>query len=124
MKTTSVVVHYAPWRGDQQVAPDRASALAVIGYEVNGHRLHSEHATLLVDGGIFRISMRVPDYSDSAFDNYRERNIAHAERCIASVREELTPGDWLEDTTDEVLVLPVAKLELQERPLSRRLEAV
>lgn len=96
----------------------------MIGYEVNGHDVHSEYATLLVDGGIFRISLQVPDYSDPVYDNYRDRNIAHAESCIAALRAELTAGDWLEETTDEVLVLPVSKLELRERPLSRWLEAI
>jgi hypothetical protein len=89
----------------------------MLDYEINGHRIRSDYAVLEMSWAM-TITVQVPDYSDPVYDEYRERNIAHAEELIGALRQSLTADDWLEETTDEVLVLPVSRLELRERPLS------
>jgi hypothetical protein len=117
MKQTNVVVHYAPWKGTDQVSLEDSWVLVTLDYEINGHRLRDEYVTLEMDK-MMTVIIQVPDYSDPAYDEFRESNIAHAEELIAALRDELTEEDWLEGTTDEVLILPVSTLELRERPLS------
>ncbi|HSE47498.1 MAG TPA: hypothetical protein VLA89_19550 [Gemmatimonadales bacterium] len=121
MKQTHVVVNYKPWRGEQWVDPEDAWVLVCSGYEINGHHVHDGTANLVVDGAIFTIRLQVPDYSDPAYDDYRESNIAHAEKCIAAIREELTEEDWLEETTEDVLVLPVSSIEMRQHVREKEL---
>lgn len=117
MRQTNVVLHYAHWRGQDQVSREDSAVVVVLDYEINGHFLRDEYVTLTADK-MMTLSIEVPDYSDPTYDEYRESNIAQAEKRIGALRSELTAEDWLEGTTDEVLLLPVSSLELRERPLS------
>lgn len=114
MKKTHVVIHYAPWKGTHQVSAEDAEALICVGFEINGHRVGDKVATLEF-GTFASIRLEMPPSYYEIDDEMNEKNRAFHQQQIAEVRDELTEEDWLMDTTDDVLVLPVASLEMVER---------
>ena len=114
MKKTHVVIHYAPWKGANQVSAEDAVRLVCVGFEINGHRVGDNVATLEF-GTFASICLEVPRSYPELDDEMNAKNRAFHEQQIAAVRDELTEEDWLEETTDDVLVLPVASLEMVER---------
>jgi len=114
MKKTHVVIHYAPWKGANQVSAEDAVGLVCVGFEINGNRVGYNVATLEF-GTFASIRLEVPPAHPEIDDEINAKNNSFHQQQIAAVRDELTEEDWLEETTDGVLVLPVASLKMVER---------
>jgi len=116
-KQIHVRVRYAHWRGDSQVEPEDSAIIVVIEYEFNGFPV-SDSAVVLEFDTFASATLAVPEDHPEIPDDINESNRLFHERCIKAFRDTLTASDWLDGTTDDVLVVPVSRLEMIERPAS------
>ena len=102
--TVHVTVGFRYYAGDKIVAEDESRIMGVVHYEVAGKWIPCELAELVADGPF--MTLRLSESSE-----YEGPWLERHSQDVRDLREELTPGDWLEQTTDEVLVLPVSSME-------------
>lgn len=113
-----VRVLYAHWRGEDQVIAQDSAQIVLIAYEINGHHLSHEQVRLEFDI-VARAYVWVPEPLPEVDLATNERNHVYYSDHMDALRSTLTPHDWLEETTDEVLVLPIARISWVERTLER-----
>ena len=90
-------------RGTSKVVDDAYDAIIFVHHvEVNGHYFQPEVAKLRADG-FLTLEISASDYEPA---EYRQRHLD----AIDALRSELTPEDWLFDSDDEMLCLPVSSL--------------
>jgi hypothetical protein len=99
MKAHLTIV-YEPWAGARRVPLDESLILFIHHVEVNG--LFLWHGAVSLDTDGFMSIAISPGGGGLAHGSYEK------------LREMFDPSVWLEDTTDELLVLPVARLDVRE----------
>jgi len=102
-----VTVGYRYGAGSQFVTEDESGIIVIQHFEIGEHWIPSEAGTLRNDGPFLTLALSVPPEEDAPF-------MERARESIAALRAELTADDWLEGTTDDVLVLPVSQIKWAE----------
>ena len=103
-----VTVGYHYLAGDLLVSEHESVIMGIQHFEVGGHLIPSDVAVLENQGPFLTLTLSMPLFEDDA--PYLER----ARESIAALRAELTADEWLEGTTDDVLVLPVSSIKWAE----------
>lgn len=108
---SNVEIRYLHWSGSRPVSAGDSEILVVDGYIVDDLYVNSLIAEIVMDGPFMTIEIGVPEDLD---DSFRER----WQQVVDELRSHYTAEDWLEGTTDEVLILPVARVSVVEGRLS------
>ena len=105
MKQNHLVVNYRHWADATQVSRDESVIIVVPSYELNGMHVSDAIGRLeLAPFATFHVGL---------FDTSRDYEQFWLER-IQEIRKDYTEADWLEETTDDLLVLPVSMMEFVE----------
>lgn len=105
VKSTFFDVHvaYMNWLGASRAEPDEGMII-VHHYEINGHYFWPEFARIVAHGPFVEMHLSVPrDYVPE------NRRMQH-EKEIADFRASISAGDWLDSTTDHLLVIPISRI--------------
>lgn len=107
-----VEVVVMPWRGAARTEPENSRILLTRTVYVNGHAMIFESDSIESPelGKTYEIDQ------GSAWVEFTPFTLIHLRRLAKESRDalEVTADDWMEDTTEETLILPVSSLTVRE----------
>jgi hypothetical protein len=105
-------VEFRHWAGCSQVPRDKSGIVVICGYELNGMFVGESLGKLVADTFLmFEVAMPKPIDT-----RHWKMNNKYWTDSIKQIRAAFTEEDWMEGTTDEVLLLPVSTIEWVELP--------